>query len=140
MARIHRFERDRVIHFSRCDASGTVFFPQYLSMFNDLIEDWVTQGLGIPYAELLGQRGVGLPTVSLSCQFTAISRMGECVTFGLTPERLGRSSVRLQLGCRRGDEARVQVEQVLVATDLRTHRPIDIPDDLRRAMTGFQHD
>jgi acyl-CoA thioesterase FadM len=32
------------------------------------------------------------------------------------------------------------VQQVLVTTDLNTHRAIPIPDDLRRAMTAFQQD
>jgi len=137
---LHRFERPLLIRFSHCDPAGIVFFPRYLAMFNDLIEDWVTEGLGIPYAELLGVRRVGLPSVSLNCQFSAISRMGDEVMLGLSLEHIGRSSIRLNLGCRHADEQRVSVQQVLVSTDLQTHRPIPIPDDLRRAMTTFQQD
>lgn len=136
-ASTRRFERDVLIRFAHCDPAGIVFFPQYLVLFNNLVEDWVTEALGIPYAELLGQRRIGLPTVSLECTFTAVSRMGETVTFGLAVRRIGNSSVRLALDCRLGEESRVRVDQVLVATDLRTHRPIALPDDLRDAMTTF---
>ena len=41
------FERDVLIRFSHCDPAGIVFFPQYLVMFNNHVEDWVTDGLGI---------------------------------------------------------------------------------------------
>jgi 4-hydroxybenzoyl-CoA thioesterase len=137
-ATLHRFERPLTIRFSHCDPAGIVFFPRYLAMFNDLVEDWVTECLGIPYAELLGPRRTGLPSVSLNCQFSAVSRMGDEVMLGLSLEHIGRSSLRLNLGCRCGTEQRVQVQQVLVATSLDTHRPIPIPDDLRQAMTAFQ--
>ncbi len=137
-ATVHRFERPLTIRFSHCDPAGIVFYPRYFEMFNDLVEEWVSDGLGIPYAELLGARRTGLPTVSLECGFSAISRMGEQVTLGLTVQHVGRSSIRLALGCRRGDEQRVQLQQVLVTTSLDTHRAVAIPDDLRQAMLAFQ--
>ena len=139
-ARVHRFERSIGIRFSHCDPAGIVFYPRYFVLFNDLVEDWVTSALGVPYAELLGRRRTGLPTVSLNSQFNAVSRMGEEVQMGLTLEHIGRSSIRLSLGCRHGSEQRAQVQQVLVLTDLDTHRPIEIPEDLRRAMVAFQRD
>ena len=38
------FEREALIRFSHCDPAGIVFFPQYLVMFNGLVEDWVDPG------------------------------------------------------------------------------------------------
>ena len=107
-------------------------------MINDLVEDWVSDVLGIPYAELLGRRRTGLPTVSLQCEFSAISRMGDEVLLGLTVERLGQRSITLQIGCRVGDEQRMSVRQVLVCTSLDTHRAVDVPADLRSAIEHFQ--
>jgi 4-hydroxybenzoyl-CoA thioesterase len=133
----HRFERNTLIRFSHCDPAGIVFFPQYLVLFNGLIEDWVSEGLGIPYAELILKRRIGMPTVSLNCEFTAVSNMGDEVTLGLSVRRIGGSSIGLALGCRQGTEQRVRVAQVLVTTSLDTHRPIRIPDDLRAAMHAF---
>ena len=133
----HRFERERTIRFSHCDPAGIVFFPQYLVMVNDLNEEWFGQLLGAPYADLIGRRRTGLPTVSLQCEFSAVSRMGEAVTLGLSVERLGTRSITLRHGCRLGDEARYVIRQVLVTTDLHTHRAIDIPADLRAAIQTF---
>lgn len=138
IAKRHTFERPQPIRFSHCDPAGLVFFPQYLVMFNQLVEDWFTEGLGLPYAEILGPRRVGLPTVSLACDFTAPSRMGEVVTLGLSLERIGGASIGLRLGVRCDDEARVTARQVLVTTSLDTHRALPIPEDMRRALLDFE--
>jgi 4-hydroxybenzoyl-CoA thioesterase len=131
------FERELLIRFSHCDPAGIVFFPQYFVMFNNLVEDWVSDGLGFPYAQLLGERRTGLPTVSLQTDFRAISRMGERVMLGLAVKRVGLRSFTLQLQCRLDNELRVQAEQVLVSTSLDTHRAIELPADLRAGLPRF---
>lgn len=134
-----RFERALRIRFAHCDPGGIVFFPQYLVMFNGLVEDWFTEGLGIPYAGLIGTRRVGLPTVKIESEFRAISRMGDEVTLGLAVEHLGRSSLTLTLDCRAGAQQRVNARQVLVFTDLHTHRATPMPPDIRQALVDFIH-
>ena len=134
---VHAFERPLLIRFAHCDPAGIVFFPQYLVMINNLVEDWVGDALGVPYAQLLGARRTGMPTVSLQCEFTAISRMGDTVMLGLSLQRLGTKSITLQLGCRCGDEQRFRMSQVLVFTSLDTHRAIHVPADLRAAIERF---
>ena len=135
---VHPFERALRIRFAHCDPAGIVFFPQYLVMINNLVEDWVTDALGVPYAELLGRRRTGMPTVSLQCEFTAVSRMGDEVMLGLSVEKLGGKSLTLDLGCRLGDEQRMRARQVLVFTSLETHRAVAVPPDLRAAIENFQ--
>ena len=134
-----RFERPLRVRFSHCDPAGIVFFPQYLVLFNGLVEDWFTEGLGISYAQLIGARRVGLPTVRIEADFRAISRMGDDVTLGLAVERLGTSSLTLALDCRAGAEQRVAARQVLVFTDLDTHRATPMPPDVRQALAEFTH-
>lgn len=132
-----RFERPLRIRFGDCDPSGIVFFPQYFVMFGGLVEEWVTEALGIPYADLLGRRRTGLPTVSLQTEFRAISRMGDEVLLGLRVERVGSRSFTLALDCRCGGEERVCVRQVIVTTSLDTHRAVVIPGDLHAAIERF---
>lgn len=132
-----RFERRLRIRFSHCDPAGIVFYPQYFVLFVGLIEDWVTEGLGISYAELLGARRVGLPTVNMQCDFKAICRMGDEVSLGLQLQHVGRTSLRLLLDCRRGEQLCVSATNTLVCTDLETHRSIPLPDDLRAALLSL---
>jgi len=133
-----RFERPRHIRFAHCDPAGIVFYPQYLVMFSGLVEDWITDGLGIPYPDLIGRRRIGLPTVSLHCEFKAVSRMGDDVTLGLQVEAIGSRSLTLRLDCVSGEERRVQVRNVIVTTRLDTHRAVALPDDLRAAVARFR--
>jgi 4-hydroxybenzoyl-CoA thioesterase len=75
------FSAQRTVRFSDCDPAGIVFFPQYLVMLNGLVEQWFDEGLRVPYATLLSAgRRVGLPTVRLEVDFTAISRHGDVLT------------------------------------------------------------
>ncbi|WP_399680934.1 acyl-CoA thioesterase [Xenophilus sp.] len=132
-----RFERERLIRFSHCDPAGIVFFPQYLVMFNQVVEDWFNEALDVPYAGMVAGRRIGLPIVRLECDFRAISRLGDRVTLGLAVERAGGRSLTLALECRAGDELRVASRQVLVFTSLETHRAIDIPPDVRAGLAAF---
>ncbi|MGD9942975.1 MAG: acyl-CoA thioesterase, partial [Burkholderiaceae bacterium] len=91
------FQRRRMIRFSDCDPAGIVFFPQYFVMLNGLVEDWIEEELGIGYSRLIVGRGVGLPTVHLESDFSAVSRIGDHVVLSLGVERLGSRSISLQV-------------------------------------------
>ncbi|SFD64132.1 4-hydroxybenzoyl-CoA thioesterase [Paracidovorax konjaci] len=128
------FVRLRRVRFSHCDPAGIVFFPQYLILFHQLVEDWFNDGLGISYADMLGPRGIGLPIVRLECDFRAVSRMGDLLSLALSVERVGGRSLTLAFTARTEDELRVASRQVLVFTSLQTHRAMDIPADVRAAL------
>jgi 4-hydroxybenzoyl-CoA thioesterase len=131
------FERPVRIRFAHCDPAGIVFFPQYLTLTNGLVEDWFTEGLGIDYARMIGTRRVGLPIVKLECEFSRPSRMGETLTLALTLRTIGRRSIAIGIVGRLGDEVRFSATQVLVTTSFETGASIDIPDDIRAALARF---
>jgi 4-hydroxybenzoyl-CoA thioesterase len=131
------FSRERLIRFSDCDPAGIVFYPQYFVMFNGLVEDWFNEGLGLGYQRTVIARRIGLPTVRLEADFKAVSAMGDWVELSLAVERLGASSLTLQLRCVGRDDAslRMAMRQVIVTTSLDTHRAIEIPADMRAAIS-----
>lgn len=129
------FEREELVRFGHCDPAGIVFYPRYFEILNALIEDWFTQGLGIDYAQLLGPRRVGMPTVHLTTNFRRVSRMGDVLSLRvLRIKKLGRTSLVLDISFDGPDGQRVGFEQVLVCTSLDTHQPQAFPDDLRAAL------
>lgn len=128
------FERQELVRFGHCDPAGIVFYPRYFEMLNALIEDWFTQGLGVDYAQLLGPRRVGLPTVQLNAEFLRISRMGDVLRQTLAIEKLGRSSLALRVAFEGADGLRARFAPVLVCTSLQTHKAQPFPDDLRAAL------
>jgi 4-hydroxybenzoyl-CoA thioesterase len=131
------FSSELTVRFSHCDPAGIVFFPQYLVMVNNFVEQWFDEALGIPYADLILRRRTGLPTVRLEADFTAISRMGDVLVQRLAVTRLGRSSLQLRHEFVGDGELRMRVHQVLVCTSLETHRPQALPEDVRQAVTTF---
>jgi 4-hydroxybenzoyl-CoA thioesterase len=132
------FERRLRVPFSACDPAGIMFFPQVFLLFQDQVDHWVSDGLGISYAALLGPRRVGLPSVRWECDFRAVSRMGDEIVVALSVERLGEKSLTLRFTVRGDDALRVEARQVLVCTNLDTHRSMPFPDDLRTAIARFQ--
>ena len=136
-----KFIATRTVRFADCDPAGIVFFPQYLVMLNSFVEQRFDEGLRIPYAGLIGERRTGLPTVRLEVDFTAVSRHGDRISFVVQIEKLGRSSLTLQVGCHAGEddsgEQRFRARQVLVCTSLLTHRPQALPDDVLAALQPY---
>jgi len=132
-----KFVATRVVRFADCDPAGIVFFPQYLVMMNTLVEQWFDEGLRIPFAQYIGTRLTGLPTVRLEVDFTAISRHGDVLTQELAVARIGRSSLVLHAEFKGGDELRLRVRQVLVCTSLATHQAQAWPDDVRAALQPY---
>ena len=130
------FVAGRTVRFSDCDPAGIVFFPQYLVMLNGVVEEWFDRALQVPYAELIGPRRIGLPTVRLEVDFTAVSRHGDALQWRIAVLRLGRSSLTLGHECSGAGQLRLRAQQVLVCTSLDTHRPQALPDDVRAALGG----
>ncbi|WP_373681880.1 acyl-CoA thioesterase [Paraburkholderia caballeronis] len=135
MAASHHFIRAHKIHFSECDPAGIVFYPQYFVLFNDLVETWIDALLPEGYHGVIGARRIGMPTVHLEADFSAVSRMGDRVTLSLDVARLGGKSLTLAWACT-GDDGivRMAATQTIVTTSLDTHRSVEIPDDLREAI------
>jgi 4-hydroxybenzoyl-CoA thioesterase len=83
-------------------------------------------------------RRIGLPTVHIDTDFRAPSALGDDVRLGLQCLKLGHRSFTLRFEVLGPDRAmRLASTQVLVSTDLNTHRAIPIPPDLRAAMQRF---
>lgn len=139
-AALPRFVTQVPIRFAHCDPAGIIFFPQYLVLFNGLVEDWFNQALHVSYAQMLETDRVGLPIVHLECDFRAITRMGEVVSLGLSVAKLGTRSLSLALDCQGADgQLRVSAQKVLVFTDLQTHQAISVPSHIRTAMAQWMH-
>jgi 4-hydroxybenzoyl-CoA thioesterase len=90
--------------------------------------------LGINYDGLIGARRLGLPTVRLEVDFTAVSRHGDSLTLRLHLARVGGSSMHLEHSFWGGEQLRLRARQVLVCTSLETHRPQPWPEDIRAAL------
>ena len=70
--------RSRIlVRFGSCDPAGIVYTPEYLNLFNGVIEDWYSEALGLSYHELVGKRRIGLGYAHVSADFARPSSMGD---------------------------------------------------------------
>lgn len=127
-----------LVRFADCDPAGIVFYPRFLEMFNNLVEDWCRDGLNFSFDEIVMQRGWGLPTVHLEANFIAPSRLGEVLTATLYVRNIGTSSIGADIALAGPDGTdRVRGKVVLVFMDRRTGKSFPIPDELRDKIAAF---
>jgi len=128
------------IRFSHVDAAGIVFYPRYFELYNEVVEDWFAAALELPFDQLVDRLSAGVPTVTIACEFTAPTRLGEDLDFELRVAELGRSSFALLVDAHAGTELRLRGRSTLVFARLSEHgplRPQPIPAELRGRMESF---
>ena len=85
------FTKQEKIRFKHVDFAGIVFYPRFLEMLNDLVEDWFEEALERPFSKM--HQTNGIPTVDLKVQFKNAARLGEILTKKLWVSELKTSSI-----------------------------------------------
>lgn len=127
-----------VVRFGSCDPAGIVYTPEYLNLFNGVIEEWYGAELGLPYHEMVGRRRTGLGYAHVSADFAKPSSMGDVLDVAVVVRKIGRSSVTLTIHAFKGGSECVRATFVTVTTSLVDHRAIVLPNDLRIALSSYQ--
>jgi acyl-CoA thioester hydrolase len=118
------------------DVYGHVNNVEYYSYFDTAINAWLIRegGLDIERGDVIGL------CVESHCEYRAALTFPETIEVGLRVGRLGKSSVRYELGIfRQGvDEATAEGHFVHVFVDRENRRPAAIPPQLRSALERLQ--
>lgn len=109
-----KFSRTKRIRFHHCDPAGIVFYPQYLVLCNELVEDWFEQALGVSFHTLHAKMARGIPMRQLTAEFLAPSIQGEDLCFSLVVEQIGTTSLHLFITAEKEDVIRFKVHQTIV--------------------------
>jgi acyl-CoA thioesterase FadM len=126
------------VRFGSCDPAGIVYTPEYLNLFNGVIEDWYGDALGLPYRELVGRRRTGLGYAHVSADFATPSSMGDILDVAVIVRNIGRTSATLAVHAFKDGLECVRATFVTVTTSLVDHKAIELPDDLRLAFGNYQ--
>ena len=125
------FQFQQKVLFKHCDPAGIVFYPRYLEMINDCVEDFFDKEIGWPFEEIL--RSGGLPTVTTSTVFTAPSRHGDILDFTVRVERLGKTSFDIDVTVWCNKEQRLKNQSRLVRNGP-SGRSQAWPEDIRQRL------
>lgn len=133
------FERQKLIRLQHCDPAGIVFYPQYFLLFNELVEDWFNEGLGIDFAHLHATQRLGIPLARVEAEFFAPSRQGEHLTMRLAVTEIGNSSLRLAISAHgAAGEERVRATLIVVQASLDTRRSVPFAPEVRARLERFR--
>jgi acyl-CoA thioester hydrolase len=118
------------------DVYGHVNNVEYYSYFDTVINAWLVEQGGL---DIHGGEVIGLCAES-HCAFNAAIAFPETVEAGLRVGKLGRSSVRYEIGLYRagGEEPIAEGWFVHVFVDRAARRPADIPPPVRAALERLQ--
>lgn len=85
------FTKKEKIRFKHVDFAGIVFYPRFLEMLNDLVEDWFEEALDRPFSQI--HQTNGIPTVDLKVQFKNPARLGQMLDKRLWVKNIGFASL-----------------------------------------------
>ena len=135
-----KFIKTEKIRFKHVDYAGIVFYPRFLEMLNDLVEDWFEEALDRPFSKIHETNGI--PTVDLKVQFKKAARIGEILSKQLWVSKLGGASV--SCGFRFEDETgktclegEVTLVNVVLNKDSHDLKAEPFSDETRSKITQF---
>lgn len=127
----------KLVRFQHCDPAGIVFYPEYFLMFNEVVEDWFQDGMGIDFKKLHIDDRLGIPTVKTACEFVSPSMVGDWLEYSLVVNRLGSSSVQLTIRASCKGEARAKLDHVIVLMKMAERKAIPWPEDMRERIARY---
>lgn len=134
------FIKKEKIRFKHVDYAGIVFYPRFLEMLNDLVEDWFEEALERPFSKMHETNGI--PTVDLKVQFKKAARLGEILTKKLWVKGLGGSSI--QCGFEFTDEqgktcleGEVTLVNVTIQEDRNTIKAEPFSEEMKQRISSF---
>ncbi len=131
------WSRSITFRHGQCDPAGIVYTPEFFNVFNQVIEAWFCERLGINYYDILGRRRTGLGYVQANASFFTPCMMGEEIEVFVSVGKVGGKSYALTLHAMKGDHEALRGEFITVATSLEAHQSIEIPEDIKTALLDY---
>ena len=121
------------IRFGDTDPAGLVYYPNIYHYWHIAMEEFFAIRCRISYHQLVKNERIGFPTIQVQTQFQHPVFYGDEVEIPISIAQIGRTSLTLDYKLKRvGDDMIcANSQQVHVAMDLDTRRPVEIPQFLR---------
>jgi 4-hydroxybenzoyl-CoA thioesterase len=124
------FRTTILVRFGDLDAAGIAYYPRLVNFLHESFEDFFAGHVGKPYPEVF-RGGLGFPTVKVEMEFLSPVHYGDHVDVLVRVERVGRSSVGMRYTGSVGGRPVFDARTSAVVVDLRSFRPVPLPDWLR---------
>lgn len=131
------FRCQKLIRFAHCDPAGIVFYPRYIELCVEAVEDWFNQGLGVSFQTLHEDYRLGIPAVNLEVNFITPSRHGDLLDFLLSVAHIGNSSMTLDVIVECDGQRRFRERIKVVLVNLDSMKSVPIGDPWRGKFSAF---
>lgn len=130
------FTTEITIRFGDIDHAGIVYYPTLVHYTHLAMEDYFNEYLDYPYARLLNEHRLGLPTVHLEMEFERPVKYGDKILCKSMVAHVGTTSVKwrhrfLAAGREGADGLVAEARIVTVCMDVSTLGKVPVPDWLR---------
>ncbi|WP_424978221.1 acyl-CoA thioesterase [Leisingera sp. S232] len=131
------WSKTHIFRHGQCDPAGIVYTPKFFDVFNQVVEAWFCERLGIDYYEIIGPRRTGLGYASVGATFFSPCMMGDEIDVFVTVAAIGSKSYQLQLHALKDGSEALRGNLTTVTTCLKEHRAIGIPEDIKAALAAY---
>lgn len=133
------FTRRYRYRFGDIDDAGIAYYPKLLHYLHCAFEDWFSDALGMPYAAVMREDKLGLPTVKLDAEFFAPVRYGDEPDVHLGVLRIGESSAEFGFWMTKDSSPQplCRARVITAAVDMDTMRSRPLPPVWRARLQPF---
>lgn len=126
------------VRFGDVDHAGIVFYPKFFIYFHEAFERFFDDA-GLAYHVLLGEAGVGFPTVHIETDYKLPLKYGDSLDLEVSVPKIGKRSATFRYdGYRHRDGKHACTALITVAcVDMKSFKAIDLPTDLRVLFERF---
>jgi len=136
-----RYSTEFPIRFGEIDHARVVYYPRFYHIFHRAFENWFDEALGLRYAEIVGPRNMGFPSVHVETDFLKPLRYGERVRIEIDLTKIGTRSITCSYKAYRLPDgelaARASITTVCIDND--SFKAVHIPDDIRERFERFKN-
>ncbi len=119
------------VYFQDTDAGGVVYHASYVNFMERSRTEWL-RTFGYSNAGLMKELGVVFVVRSLKLDYLKPALLDDLVTVTSQIKEVGRSRVSIFQTVTREKELLVEGEVHLVCVDVKTFKPVSVPDVLRK--------
>ena len=130
------FFHEHRVRWAEVDAQAIVFNANYFVFVDYAVSEYFRA------IDLMWDRtkalGFDFFTVNANCNFGSPALLDDLIEIGFRCKRFGSSSVDYEFAIYRGDDLLADGSMTYVCADIKTHRPIPLPDAYTSRIAAFE--
>jgi acyl-CoA thioester hydrolase len=119
------------VYYQDTDAGGVVYHANYVNFMERSRTEWL-RDLGYSHMDMIRNLDVMFVVRSIKLDYLRPAILDDLLQVSAKIKEIGRSRVTLEQRVMRGDEVLAEGEVHLVCVDVRTFKPVSVPEILRK--------